>query len=159
MRERVVSEVKFEIRRADFSDIPTLAVFTYRLCEETNEPMSEAKERFILAHLMNAIPSGDEIAFVAVAQKRNKEKIIGMAIFDMRVHPYGMIMAWGHHLYVDPPYRGGTVAKKLIEAAEEVAQKLGAEDMYVETKIPALFKRRGYIDVHVVVKKKLRGEN
>lgn len=148
--------ITFDVRKATFQDMPMLAVMVYRMFEEeTGEVLTDAKERYIQAYIMHEFMSGSLSAAVATVMKRKKERIIGMAMFDIRVHPYGGVHAWGNHLYVDKEYRGGTVAKRLIEESEKLARECGAEEMYVETKIPALFKRRGYADSHVTLRKKL----
>ncbi len=155
-------DAKFEVRRATFHDIPMLSVMVYRQCEEAGETLSETKERYIQAYIMHELMAGSLCALVAVVSKRKKERIIGAAMFDIRMHPYGGIQAWGHHLYVDPQYRGGDglgsgkVAKRLISEAESLAREFGAEEFYIETKIPALFKRQGFDQSHIAMKKNLK---
>lgn len=146
-----------KVREATFSDIPVVVMMVYRLFEEeSGEALPEVQERYIQAYIMHEFMSGGLRILVATAQKRKKEQVVGMVMFDIRVGAYGGVQAWGNHLYVAKEYRGGAVAHQLIEQGEVVARTCGAEEVFLETKIPALFKRKhGYEDSHVVLRKKL----
>ncbi len=147
--------MNFEVRKATFQDLPMLAVMAFRLHEEIRLPLTEQQERYVQAFLMNQLMSGALFALVAVTTKRKKERVIGMVTFDIRMSETGVLQAWGNNLYVDKEFRGGKVAKRLIEEGLKIADASGAKVAYVETEIPALFERYGFTQDHVVVKKAL----
>lgn len=147
--------MKFQVREAILADMPDVAAMFYSLSEEeSGEKLSEESERVNLSRIMNEYFRGDTFTYVVeVKGRRGKMHKIGFVSFDVRTDELASPIVWGHHLYLEPKYRGTGAADLLLSAGETHAKLFKAKRIFVETPIPQYFFSKGYkIDRTIVVK-------
>lgn len=147
------------IRRATLEDLPVLVAMGARFRSETayaglvdqDGAQLEALTRFLLEH-----------GAVFVAQIRLE--VIGMLAATVVRHPVdgaltGSEIAW----WIEPEFRGGSAAVRLLEAAEAWAKNMGARRFQMvaptaNARVGELYRRRGYAEVETTWQRELVGE-
>jgi hypothetical protein len=145
------------VRVATLADFPRLIsmMFDY-LVEFEKAALDDAIKDKVRKNIFDALKGGSVTFLLAEKFKHNKPYLVGYGAFDVRPDIFGNLIAWGHHLYVEPKQRSSSATKQIMTFAEQFAFSAGANEFYIDTPIPKYFKHKfGYSDLYSVVKKRL----
>lgn len=146
------------VRRATSEDLPALVRMAVRFVTESsyrgflmpNVGQLQALSQFVLDHGAGF-----------VAQVDGGDDVVGMLGMSLVPHVMsGELVACEAAWWVEPEFRGGSAAVRLLSAAERWARESGA--VWAEMIAPAgndrlcaFYRRRGYLEVETVFRKKL----
>lgn len=150
-----MSNPEYQVEVATIQDLPALMRMMEAGLKEMGFGFKDT--RAMAEYLIGGLIEQDPLILVAVAQKKKRRVLLGMAVGDFRRQPFkgDKLIAYGHFIFVELAYRAGGIGMALLSAAERAAANRGAEEMFIEVLKDGAFSRRGYKQAYIGMQKEL----
>lgn len=123
--------------RPEFIDACTAWVFAEWLSIGDQRSLEKTRNGYVEDSKNDNLPS----TYIYILEN----KAVGMASLKNEEHPDRTdLTPWLGSVYVHPLFRGKGIAKALCEKVENEAKNLRHETLYLQTHIPAVYKKLGW---------------